>query len=134
MIQIKKNDYVQPTEVREEVVQGICEAFLCRSGWSIFHPFSDGAYRGRSQYIIRHKRDKEFYGFYMRPFDGEEGVKFNGAEMKRAFEELIKAGYYMFRVYQYGTWMGYICHKKPYAPDCYKDGAVNVTSFDDFID
>lgn len=134
MIQIKKNDYVQPTEVREEVVQGICEAFLDPCAYHIFHPFSEGAYRGRSQYIIRHKGDKNFYGFHNLPFAGEEGVKFNGAEMKRAFEELIKAGYYMFKVYKYGTWMGYICYNKPYAPDWWKEGAVRVESFDDFID
>ena len=30
MIQIKKNDYVQPTEVREFVVQGIIDTFLAQ--------------------------------------------------------------------------------------------------------
>lgn len=27
-VNIPKNDYIQPTEVRQEVVQAICEAFL----------------------------------------------------------------------------------------------------------
>lgn len=30
-VNIPQNDYVQPTEVREEVVQAICNAFLSNS-------------------------------------------------------------------------------------------------------
>lgn len=127
MINIQKNNYVQPTEVREAVVQGICEAFLNPCCWHVFHPHNDGMGRGRHRYIVRHKKDKMFYGFHSTDF-GEVGVKFNGAEMKRAFEELQKAGYYMFRIYTTG-WMGYVCSKTPFY-----EGGVKVTSFDEFVD
>lgn len=42
-VNIPQNDYVQPTEVREEVVQAICNAFLSNSCWDIFHPFKGDA-------------------------------------------------------------------------------------------
>lgn len=129
MIQIERNDYVQPTRIREEVVQGICDAFLDNNVYSTFHPFSDGRGRRRTLILCRHKVDGKYYGFTDELFDSQEGIKFNGAEMKQAFEELIKAGYYMFRVYKYGSWMGYVCSKKPYY-----QGGTPVTSFDDFID
>lgn len=35
-VNIPQNDYVQPTEVRENVVQAICNAFLSKSCWDIF--------------------------------------------------------------------------------------------------
>lgn len=130
-VNIPTNDYVQPTEIRENVVQGICEAFLSENCWSIFHPHHDGIGRNRHRCIIKHKGEKRFYGFINADcnFQYDESVRFNGAEMKAAFDALIKAGYYMFKVYEYGTWMGYVCKKKPY----YERGS-RVDSFDDFID
>lgn len=128
-INIPKNDYVQPTRVREDVVQAICDAFLTQCVWSTFHPFSQGCYRRASKYILKHKRSKTFYGFNDEPFDGEDGITFNGAEMRAAFEALQNAGYYMFRVYEYGSWLGYKCSKKPFM-----NGGERVTEFNDFID
>lgn len=131
MIYVQKNDYVTPTEVRDEVVQGICEAFL-RGGWdSVFHPVSDGLCRGKTLYIARNSNDTKFYGFTSRRYDGEEIVKFNGAEMEKAFQVLIDNGYFMWRIYQYGSWMGYECTKTPVAP---RNGAVRVAMFRDVID
>lgn len=128
-INIPKNDYVQPTEVRQEVVQGICEAFLGGTCWSTFHPHSDGYCRRANKYIIRHKGDKSFYGFHDKPFSDEEGVKFNCAEMKAAFKALTNAGYYIFKVYTNVTWKGYKCSKRPFL-----EGGERVTEFNDFID
>lgn len=146
MIQIKKNNYIQPTDEREEVVQAICEAFIHsyvrgRGCVATYHPFSEGAYRHATRYVVRQKEydgrnhykvDGMYEQFKDKPTDGEEGMTFTGAEMKRAFEELIKAGYYMFRIRQYGSWMGYICSNKPFYRHEY--GAEQVTSFDDRID
>lgn len=128
-INIPQNDYVQPTEVRQEVVQGICESFLRNGVRSIFHPFGDGRYRNRSKYIVRHKGSKTYYGFHNEAFSDEECAKFNGAEMKAAFYALRNAGYHMFRVYEYGTWLGYQCSKKPYM-----ERGEEVYDFNDFID
>lgn len=128
-INIPKNDYVQPTEVRENVVQAICDAFLAQCVWSTFHPFSQGCYRRADKYVLRYKRDSRFYGFVNSPFEGEDGITFNGAEMKAAFKALQEAGYYMFRIYEYGSWMGYKCSKKPFM-----EKGERVTEFNNFID
>lgn len=37
-VNIPKNDYVQPTEVRQEVVQYICDAFLSTCVWRHISP------------------------------------------------------------------------------------------------
>lgn len=131
-IEIPQNDYVQTTEIRQEVVQAICEAFLASNCWTIFHPFSDGAYRPRHRCVIKHKGNTTYYGFHdencAKRWD-DDFLIFNGAEMKAAFAALIKAGYHMFRIYQYRTWMGYKLSKKP----CMQDGK-EVFEFNDFID
>lgn len=129
MISIEKNNYVQPTQVRDEVVQGICEAFLDGRAWTTFHPVSDGCYRRQTKYITKHKGGKKYESFMDKPFDHEEGVQFNGAEMRKAFQVLQENGYYMFRVYEYRTWMGYRCSRKPFL-----EGGTRVTEFTDFID
>lgn len=137
-VNIPKNDYVQPTEVRQDIVQAICEVFLGGGAWSIFHPFKDGR-RIEHNYVRAHKTGK-FFGFASyqdydfaksHPYfkETQRYLKFNGAEMKAAFKVLIDSGYYMFRVYEYGTWMGYKCGCKPYM-----DGGVKVSGFDDLIE
>lgn len=148
MIQIKKNNYTQPTEVREEVVQAICEAFISSyvrgrkspSVWSVYHPFRDGS-REATRYVARGKEYVDgvhytvdgMYDRFCNSLDNhDEGMTFTGAEMKRAFKELINAGYYMFRIYAYGTWMGYVCSDKPFYP--YDREAEPVMAFDDRID
>ena len=136
MIQIKKNDYVQPTEVREEVVQAICEAFIygAENPYHIGHtyyPFSEGAYRGATFLVVKPTRKGvvNVFSFENKGRDSDIVHRFNGAEMRAAFEELIKAGYYMFKVYAFGSWMGYKCSKKPFM-----QGGTRVKSFEDFID
>lgn len=129
-VDIPKNDYVQPTEVRPEVVQYICEAFLSTCVWRIFHPERQNAYRGRTLYVMVSKRSKKAYGFGgCKASDHDDNIRFNGEEMKAAFKALREAGYHMFRIYEYGSWKGYICDKKPFNQD-----GEEVTTFDDFID
>lgn len=72
-INIPKNDYIQPVEVREEVVQHICEAFLNGGDfWGIFHPYSGGYNRPSKKFIIFNGRCHEF---------STHGERFNGAEI-----------------------------------------------------
>ena len=106
-INIPANDYVQPTEVRENVVQAICDAFLETHCWSIYHPFRDG--RGRNPTcLVVPKNGRSRASFEQEDRDSTKtGIKFNGAEMKAAFSVLRKAGYHIFRVYEYGSWLGY---------------------------
>lgn len=131
MIQIRKNTYVQPTEVREEVVQAICEAFMSTYS-GIYHPVRQSQYRKATIYVVTNKGTCPFFSSSNESYwTGAVCYRIRGVEMKRAFEELIKAGYYMFRVWKYGSWMGYLCNDKPFY-----DGmrAEIVTSFEDRID
>jgi len=131
-INIPKNDYVQPTEVRQEVVQGICEAFLSGCAWSMFHPFTNGRYEFKKPTlnILKHKGENTFYGFYYKkPFADDEIIGFNGAEMKAAFSALRDAGYHIFWTRDYEGWEGYKCSKKPFI-----ENGEEVFLFNDFID
>ncbi len=138
MIEIPKNEYKQPSEVREEVVQAICEAFLHGGCDSTFHPFSGSNNGSRSATLYVAKPNRKGLipqwnfkcGRYIEPTD--TSYKIRGVEMKRAFEELIKAGYYMFRVWSYGSWLGYVCHRKPFYYDNRR--AEKVETFSDRID
>lgn len=139
MIKIEPNNYVQTTEVREEVVQAICDAFLHSKRYkvgceAVYHPFngSNRGCRNAHRYVVCNKKERKYHSFSDKPFEWQEGLTFTGAEMKRAFEELIKAGYYMLKVYSYGSWMGYECHDKPF-DDFYRTSQC-VQSFDDRID
>lgn len=125
-VNIPQNDYVQPTEVREEVVQAICTAFLKKTCWSTFYPFS-GSNNGCRRATLDIDIAEPSFGS---PHEKTETTKrIHGVEMKAAFEALIKAGYHMYVVYDFGYWKGYVCDKKPF----YKKG-TEVTSFNDFID
>lgn len=129
-VNIMPNDYVQPKEVRPEVVQGICEAFLASNAYRMFYPFRDGWNRMQTHYIVRHSRETAFSGFMNEArFKDEVAVHFNGEEMKCAFQALIKAGYHIFRKYYFGTWMAYFVSKKPF-----EQNAKEVFEFNDFID
>lgn len=130
-VDIPKNDYVQPTEVRPEVVQYICEAFLSNNIWNIFHPESQGEYWSRTLYVIVDKRSRKAYGFGgSKPFTVyDKSIRFYGCEMKAAFKALREAGYHMYRVYGYNSWMGYVCNRKPFNQD-----GEEITTFNDFID
>lgn len=132
-VNIPQNDYIQPTEVREDVVQKICDVFLGnRAGYyhNIFHPVNDGGYRVRTLGLRIHKKSGRAYEFdHKALFDSDDFVKIHGCEMEAAFQALIKAGYHMYRVYEYGSWMGYACDKKPHY-----EGNTEVFEFNDFID
>lgn len=123
-INIPRNDYKQPTEVRTEVVQAICQAFLKETCFRVFHPFngSNNGCRNATRYIDIN-----------RPlFDNasqNNPIRMHGCEVAAAFKILREAGYHMYKVYSYGSWMGYLCDKKPYY-----NGGVEVTEFTDFID
>lgn len=124
-VNIPQNDYVQPTEIREEVVQAICSAFLANNCWNIFHPFS-GSNNGCRPATTRISLNQPRFNGHS---NGEDMVRIHGCEMKAAFKALIKAGYHMYKVYDYGSWMGYACGKKPF-----REGASEVLTFNDFID
>lgn len=129
-VNIPANDYVQPTKPRPEVVQAICEAFIVHNAFGIFHPFSENVYRQAT--LLVEVRDGKGVSFLNRKWKSREDdiyYRIYGVEMKAAFDALIKAGYHLFEVYEYGSWKGYVCERKPYHPK-----GKEVFQFTDFID
>lgn len=129
-VNIPKNDYVQPTEVRQEVVQAICEAFLngkefctnkAGTGSTVYRN-SNGKmtfiWDYATQQKLRERKERENDITYYIP---------HGCEVNYAFWCLYKAGYFIFK-HEYGT-NCYNLSKKPYY-----NGYKMVKEFTDFID
>jgi hypothetical protein len=93
MINIPKNDYVTPKEVREHVLQLICNAFLQGDGdRRIFKGFCGSS---TDSVITPYVNDT---GFVRKSATIEKPYEvIRGCELSRAFDELIDAGYYMYR-------------------------------------
>lgn len=147
-INIPQNDYVQPTEVREEVVEMICKAFLNEE---VFHPFGLPPHYLPTVFVARNDK-KDSYKFCSEkneyPYNRQgytSFIRINGTEMQAAFEVLQKAGYFMYKVYTrallsgiYVPRFGYICSKKPFLHEgelrIVTAEGVQVQKFEDFID
>lgn len=131
-INIPKNTYSVPTEVRQEAVQAICEAFLNGTCWTTFHPFNDGR-RTATRFVWLRNGKGVAFGDRGTTFHGDSNYEIRGCEMKAAFDVLLKSGYYIFVVYEYGDWYGYKVYDKPYYR--YWDRECRrVYEFTDFID
>lgn len=130
-INIPKNDYVTPTECRQEVVQAICEAFLSDAqAWSSFYPYSANRYRLSKLFVVS-KDGKKFYGFRSETTDDIAYYRIRGCEMKAAFKCLLQAGYHIFRYYAFNDtqYPAYCVRKEPFMRN-----AQEVFSFEDKID
>ena len=114
---IPKNDYFQPTEVREDVVQMICDHII------------DGIKKGtwvQDTYTLNLYRDNGTYQLYARMSNGKmmqfdnqrrsalEQIRIRTSEMEAVFKVLQKAGYYIFGSMLVDTGRyDYIFTKKP---------------------
>lgn len=130
-VNIPKNTYVQPTEVRPEAVQLICEAFLESHIYSTFCPSRTYSF-GPTVYVSKKTNKNRRAGFYDESHATDRKIqvlRINGEEMKAAFEALQQAGYHMMVKYEYGKYKCYKCFRKPY-----EQGWEPVTEFTDFID
>ena len=137
IINIPKNDYVTPTEVRPEVVERICKAFLTGGCSCIYHPFNQGCYR-KATNAIGYIRCYDSWRFedteFAKKMGREQITEFNGAEMAAAFHALVNAGYHIFRVMFYGGWLGYVVSKKPFLEGYERTYSYEVFNFTDVID
>lgn len=146
MITIKKNPYVQPTELRDEAVQAICDAFLGvggdgsdtnANGCHVFRTQGvDG--KGATPYVARHNSRPDYSCFrdeeQKRDIEKREPERYTifrirGVEMSAAFEALQNAGYFMFGQANTTGESLYRCYCKPYL-----EGWGMLTSFKKFID
>ena len=128
---IPSNTYKKREVPNPLAVKGICEAFLSKCAWSIFHPVTDGRFRYKHCYIRKHKRDDKYFGFCDNDEDrtSHDYIRIYDCDVKEAFKVLIDKGYYIFRVYEYGSWLGYRVSEKPYMQN-----GVSVSSFEGSID
>lgn len=87
-INVPKNGYKQPTEIRETVVQGVVSAlFMYIKDERPFkiRSFNEGLYLHNGGIYYKRQSDDD--------------VRINGAEMNAAFTALHEAGYYLYGSY-----------------------------------
>lgn len=108
-LNIPQNDYKEVTEIRESVVQEICNIFL---RGEIFHPTSGGAYRNADRVIHLAKGGLRSGFGKLQGYDNVY-VRIHSCEIKAAVNALKDAGYYLFECYEYGSWLGYKIDKYP---------------------
>ena len=130
-INIPQNDYVQPTDVREEVVQMICNSLL-------HHYLDSDDYRDiefawkkpQAQILVHGYKTPYLTGGAERKKIYDENIIVRTCEMKAAFDALQDAGYY---IYGFQNWTGntsYHISSKPF----YAGRKAERVTFNLFID
>ena len=121
-VNIPANDYVQPTEVRQEIVQGICDVLI----EFIKNPECWGFWVKQAEPLFLCKRD-----IAIGEYPGREMKRIRGVEMKAAFELMQNAGYYVYHSFSENKNSHfYRFQRKPYC----EYGKLNRIDFDLFID
>lgn len=129
-ITIKKNDYVQPTEIRNEIVQMLVDAMVelseSNDGFTIYD-FE------LTLYICKGKKDdnlliKTHIGKWYEMYYNFWQVR--TVEMEMAFKIFIEAGYYIGVYHHSDGEHNYSFAKKPY----YNNSNTNTSKFGLFID
>lgn len=100
-LNIPQNTWSKPVEVRTEVVQAICNAFL-KGGW--WYPYLALLHKETGKFAETHPWKDERYQFH----------EFHETEMRAAFQALQKAGWHMVKHdMSNGTW--YYLSKRDYS-------------------
>ena len=96
-INIKQNDYVQPTEVRQSVVQAICDHIV----WWLFDQHHD-CY---DLFVDDSSRFSSEVGLYMKYLSSghifinkdkrKDSIRIRGCEMQSVFDAMWGAGYFI---------------------------------------
>lgn len=126
-IKIQKNNYVQPAEVRQDVLQDICDIITNRyvndiNGMS----FDISKLRTPELYIVS-KRNKT--DAYFSRFEEESKDRVRTCEMEEAFNILQDNGYFIFEEIRTDE-IVYFFSKKPY----FKNQYAKRQHFKVFID
>lgn len=97
MVKIKPNDYVQPTEVREDIVQKICDVFIAyldtnrsltirAKNPTLYLAKYEGQYETREKFTLSSGTLNQVYVY----------TKVRSCEMYKAFEAFQDAGYHIY--------------------------------------
>lgn len=130
-LNIPRNDYVENTAIREDVVNAICQAFLSPTIYSHLHPRTTSVYRRASNQVIKRKGTNDYYGFE-NGYDmasSDEGIKFTRYELDKAIKGLIEYGYHVW--YVSCEWSYIKVTKTPYYNE---RGAREIFEFNGYID
>lgn len=92
-IRIKKNDYVQPTEVREEIVQGICDIMLDYMDKSL--PMTVFV-KDNAMYLATMKNGGYKAIAHQTSNASCEYTRIHSCEMDAAFKSFQDAGYHIY--------------------------------------
>ena len=114
-LNIPQNTWEKPTEVRQEVVQLICDTFLKgKTWWSLYNAVVENPYYGEMDFA-----DNSDYKWGEK-YKGKRVVEFHECEMRMAFKALRKAGYLFEAGYRYGSTRHkyYKLTKRNYAEGC----------------
>lgn len=138
MLHIKQNDYKQPTESREEVVQMICDCFLqgCSKEYHAgTHtlPIEKEVYVAESTLSGKNGTDYFFLGQYETHSKyAKTPIRLRSCEVDEAIKALTAAGYHIYKYY----WQRHFhlkCSEKVLSPDTHED-YWEVTEFNTNID
>lgn len=122
-VNIPKNDYVQPTEVREEIVQRVCNAIVNMARDDKRLEVDEKTMR-----VCVNQKANWLYGI---PSNTPNAINVRTCEMKAAFDIIQDAGYYIYPSYLVcPAEYRFVFSKKPY----FENGKAERVTFDLFID
>ena len=122
-VNIPKNDYVQPTEVREDVVQLVCNAIVNMAERESKLDISEN-----KMGVCVNQKAKWLYGI---PTNTPDAINVRVCEMKAAFDIIQDAGYYIYPSYLVcPAEYHFVFSKKPY----FENRRAERVTFNLFID
>lgn len=128
-VNIPKNDFVQPTEVREDVVQLICDHILKWMRDDTYHLYIKHVW-GKYELYLNRSSDGSTTGFSREYEEKFNPIRIRTIEMENVFDVFQRAGYYIFKTSQMDGNITYVFSKKPY----FAGGYANWQHFTEFID
>ena len=133
-INIPQNDYVQSKEVRQEVVQMICDYIIKRMNQGIWgeDTFQLKLTHNDWSYQLYAQRDNncEMVQFWCNKRSRLDQIRIRTIEMDAVFRALQDAGYYIFGTAYTNGERKYTFTKKPY----YDNRKATRITFSEFID
>ena len=133
-INVPTNDYVQPTEVREWLVQKMCDYIIKKMNEGMW---IEGAFQltlshscWAYQLFVELRNDGSVYSFRSSNSSNFSRIRIHKCEMDAVFEILQNSGYYIFGMYYTNGEHTYTFSKKPF----YDNREATRMKFDVYID